>query len=193
MSNLWAIDAWESVPQVILNGYCVADGLPKRARHKWVHIVQAVRLTGMSPLEIYKEGHRDFLALRTNSWHYLDEVHHVDGILHPDPVVERIGKVAFQNLGNRLWKELQASGLPSELDLALMALVFDDPEVMHKMVRKVEPDIKKRRGGGIANRLNENSFTGQQLRQMGIWQDYEQMSPKELVERLKMEGKKLAP
>lgn len=171
MSNHFSGFVWEGVSQQLLNEFCDADKLPHRARHKWVHIRQAVRLCEMSAKEIYKEGFRDFLAVRSNNFHYMDIFHHVDGILHPDPVVARIGKVAFERFGDKVYRQLNQTGLPTELDLGLFSLIFDDPEIFHKKVRKSVRDIKgqKDRLGAIS--LPNSPYNGKELREMGLWQD----------------------
>lgn len=169
MSNKWAYYVWEAVDQQTLNKFCAEDGVPKRPRYRWVHIWQACKLLNMTPKEIYQEGFRDFLELRTNCWHYRDIYHHVDGIIHPDAIVTYMGKAAFERLGNGLLKQLKRDGLPTEMDLALFSMVFDDPELFHKSVRRSVIDKNNRRRVLDALELPKHPYNGQQLRNMGIW------------------------
>jgi len=174
MANKFAGYTWEGVSQQYLNDFCDADKLPHRARHRWVHIRQAIRLCEMSSLEIYKEGFRDFLALRTNDFHHMDIHHHTDGILHPDPVIARIGKVAFERFGDKIYRELRRTGLPTDLDVGLFGLIFDDPEVYHFKARRNSEDKRnlRRRLGSIE--LPKSPYNGQELRCMGLWQDMDE-------------------
>lgn len=176
MSNKFASYVWEAVPQNMLDKFAVEDGLHKRPRYRWVHLWQACKILNMTPKEIYQEGFRDFLAVRTNHFHYMDIFHHVDGILHPDPIVTYLGKAAFERLGNGLLKELKRDGLPNEMDLALFSLVFDDPELFHKTVRRSITDTKGRRRILDAITLPKSPYNGQQLRNMGVWTGLDDVS-----------------